>query len=72
MAMAIMKYEPTDSCDQSNQEGLDRERVGVVVVVHMHARGVLAFQVLLLKATPRWNTVAAERGPANTIMAMIK
>ena len=39
--------------------GLDRGRVGVVVDVDkMPARDVLAFQVLLLllKATPRWNT----------------
>ena len=40
--------------------GLDRSRVDVVVdVVNMPARDVLAFQVLLLlKATPRWNTVS--------------
>ena len=37
--------------------GLDRERVDVVVdVVNMPTRDALAFQVLLLKATPRWNT----------------
>ena len=38
--------------------GLDRGRV--YVVVNMPARDVLAFQVLqlLLKATPRWNTIS--------------
>ena len=39
--------------------GLDREHVDVVVdVVNMPACDVLAFQVLLLMAAPRWNTTS--------------
>ena len=42
--------------------GLYRGRVDVVVdvvdVVNMSARDALAFQVLLLKETPRWNTTS--------------
>ena len=39
--------------------GLDRERVDVVVdVVNMPVCDMLAFQVLLLKATPRWNIIS--------------
>ena len=39
--------------------GLDRGHVDVVFdAVNMHACDVLAFQVLLLKATPRWNTTS--------------
>ena len=39
--------------------GLDRDRVDVVVdIVDMSARDALAFQVLLLKALPRWNTAS--------------
>ena len=57
--------------------GLDRGRVDVVVdVVRMPTRDTLAFQVLVLKATPRWNAslvvssnivLAVEHGAANTI-----
>ena len=60
--------------------GLDRGHVDVVVdVVSMPAGDVLAFQMLvLLKATPKWNTVcgiqqlAAEWKQTNSIMAVIK
>ena len=61
--------------------GLDRGRVDIVVDVdQMPTIDVLMFQVLLLKGTPRWNPavssntvlLAAKRGPANAIMAMIK
>ena len=39
--------------------GLDRDRVDVVVdVINMPALDTLAFQVLLLKAAPRWNTIS--------------
>ena len=39
--------------------GLDRGHVDVAVdVVNMPARDMLAFQVLLLKATPRRNTIS--------------
>ena len=38
---------------------LDRRRVDVVVDgLDMPVRDVLAFQVLLLKAMPRWNTIS--------------
>ena len=57
------QWQPTDlqmiqrgeGCSVGN--GLDRGHVDVVVdVVNMPTYDALSFQVLLLKATPRWNT----------------
>ena len=39
--------------------GIDRDRGDAVVdVVNMPAHNALAFQVLLLKAMPRWNSIS--------------
>ena len=53
--------------------GLDRERVDVAVdVVNMPARDVLAFQVLLLKATPRWNAISGIQQYSSSEMQISK
>ena len=71
--MDLQMVERGEGCGVGN--GLDRGSVDVVVddVDKIPARDMLAFQVLLLKATSRWNTslvvssntVVAERGPVN-------
>ena len=68
MAIAIMtrRQQHSSGLRTGNQHrvanGLDRDRVDdiddVDDVVNMPARDVLAFQVLLLKATPKWNTIS--------------